>query len=527
MEQQLVFPRPRLNARKHFNALRTIHIPNLFFATDRSPDNRQVIDIQRRACWIGLALVLQAINEAMNEIDPRWYQAHLPHLRPWVGTIAFVLILGSFFMMWMAFRPTSLRRQTRRVSNHPYLWQRIVLILVLITTIAGVVEFGRGVYLGFFAAPQYTNDGTSLDTYAAMELLQGHDPYANTNIVPIARLFNIDPTWTTPLRAGQLLANHLSYPTPVELRTVLDTDSKAGQAVEFEARVSYPSLSFLTLVPFIWLGIYNVLPLYLLSYIGLVTLGWFVVRREMRPWIIVFALANISMWSSVVGGNLDVVMILFIVIAWLARDRRWLSALALGIAISCKQPAWFFVPFYAVLVFRTYGWKETLARLSVAGLMMVALNLPFILWDPHAWVAGVMAPIGDPMFPMGVGIVGLVGSPFLHTYMASTVYSVLEYLIFYPLCIVWYWRLCKSHPEAAMLLAVFPLFFAWRSLPSYFACAAFPMFILLSARGNTNKGSQPHTPSVLHGPAHGNEPVEVVATAEQEVSVERAALVLA
>ncbi|HEY0757543.1 MAG TPA: hypothetical protein VGD98_26580 [Ktedonobacteraceae bacterium] len=519
MEQQLVFPRLWVyNARKQLVALRRTHIPSIFFATDRSPDNRQIIDIQRRACWIALALVLQAINEAMNEIDPRWYQTYLPYIRPWAGTISFSLILSSFFMMWMAFRPTTLRRQTRRVSNHPYLWQRIALVLVLITSIAGVVEFGRGVYMGFFAPPQYTNDGTSLDTNAAIELLQGHDPYVSADILRIAHMFKIDPTWTTPLRLGQL-ANRLNYPTPVELRTVLDTDNKSGNSVEFEARVSYPSLSFLTLVPFIWLGIYNVLPLYLLSYIGLVALGWLVVRREMRPWIIVFALANISMWSSVVGGNLDVLMILFLVISWLGRDRRWLSALSLGLAVSCKQPAWFFVLFYAIMLLRTSGWKETLYRLSIAGALMALLNLPFIVWNPQAWIAGVMAPISDPMFPMGVGIVGLVGSPFLHTYMPSTIYSVLEYLIFYPLCMVWYWRLCKSHPEAAMLLAVLPLFFAWRSLPSYFACSAFTMFILMASRGNTNKGSQPLGTPILQAPTH-SEPVEIIAE-RVELLVER------
>ena len=53
-----------------------------------------------------------------------------------------------------------------------------------------------------------------------------------------------------------------------------------------------------------------------------------------------------------------------------------------------------------------------------------------------------------------------------------------------------------------MLLAVLPLFFAWRSLPSYFACAAFPMFILLAARGNTSKGSLPKQTPTLNGPAH-------------------------
>src|SRR5262249_24107624 len=151
--------------------------------------------------------------------------------------------------------------------------------------------------------------------------------------------------------------------------------------------------SFLTLAPFVWLGIYNVLPLYLFSYVGLVALGWRAARKEMRPWIIVFALANVSMWSSVVGGNLDVLMIVFLVISWMWRDRRWLSALALGMAIACKQPAWFFVPFYAVLVLRTYSWKEAFYRLAIAGSLFLVLNLPFMLWSPRDWFAGVMAPI--------------------------------------------------------------------------------------------------------------------------------------
>jgi hypothetical protein len=412
-------------------------------------------------------------------------------------------------MMWMAFRPVTLRRQARKVMKRPYLWQRVVLVLVLITTLAGLVEFGRGVYMGFFHSPEYTNDGTSLDTNAAIELLQGHDPYASADIAEIARRFKILASWTTPLRVGQF-ANRLTYPTDIEMSSVFDTDLKSNQTAEFEARVSYPSLSFLTLVPFIWLGIYSVLPLYLLSYLALVVLGWSIVRREMRPWIIVFALANVSMWSSVAGGNLDVLMILFIVVSWLWRDRRWLSALALGLAISCKQPAWFFLPFYAILIFRTYGWKEALYRLILASGVLLVLNLPFFLWNPQDWFAGVMAPISDPMFPMGVGIVGLVGSPLLHNYMASSIYSLLEYGIFYPLCMAWYWRLCKNHPEAAMLLAVLPLFFAWRSLPSYFACAAFPIFILLSSRGNSSKGSQPCDTPVLQGPAH-SEPVDAIA----------------
>ncbi|HEU5381079.1 MAG TPA: hypothetical protein VFV38_37115 [Ktedonobacteraceae bacterium] len=512
MEQQLAFPGMQKEAHTRRFVLSQTKILSTFFAVDRSPDNYQVVDIQRRACWIGLALILQSLNE----INVHWYAPFVPFLKPWAGFIPFALIAGSFYMLWMAFRPTTLKEQTQRLVQHPYRWQRITLNLVLISTLAGVFVFGYAISQGFFTAPKYTNDGTSLDANAAIELLEGHNPYENPNLVKIVRFFKLEPDWTTPLRQGQF-ADRLDYPSSVDVRSVYDTGGKSGQLPEFEAKVSYPALSFLTLVPFVWLGVYNVLPFYLLCYIALVGLGWKVARRELRPWIILFAMADVPMWGSVVGGNLDVLAILLVVVAWLGRERRWLSALALGLAVACKQPTWFYVPFYAILVFRTHGWKEMAQRLLIAGSLALALNLPFILWDTHAWLAGVMAPVSDPMFPMGVGIVGLSGSPIMPSYMPGIVYSILEYGIFYPLCLLWYWRLCRTRPEAAMLLAVLPLFFAWRSLPSYFACAAFPMFILLAWRGNMNKGSQPYHTPTLNGPEQtGAKPSTCEASTQHE-----------
>ncbi|MEO7021593.1 MAG: hypothetical protein ABI234_15685 [Ktedonobacteraceae bacterium] len=512
MEQQLVFPEMKKNAQPRRFALAKAKILSTFFAVDRSPDNHQIVDLQRRACWIGLALVLQALNE----INVHWYVPYVPFLQAWEGLIPFALILGSFYMMWKAFRPSTLKQRTQRLEQHPQRWQRIVLSMVLITALVGIFVFGWATAHGLFTTPQYTNDGTALDENAAMQLLQGHNPYTNSDLAHIVRLFNLSPDLTTPLRQGQF-ANRLDYPSPVDLRSVYPTSLKSGHLPEFESKVSYPALSFLSLVPFVWLGIYNVLPFYLLCYIALVALGWKMARRELRPWVILFSLANVAMIGSVVGGNLDVLAILFVVISWLGRERRWLSALTLGLALACKQPTWFFVPFYAIIIFRTYGWKETAWRLVIAGTLTLALNLPFILWNAGAWLAGVMAPVSDPMFPMGVGIVGLVGAPFLPSYMPSMIYSILEYGIFYPACIAWYWRICKAHPEAAMLLAVLPLFFAWRSLPSYFACAAFPMFILIASRGNMNKGSQPHRTPTL-----GEPPVEILPV---EHKVENTALV--
>lgn len=457
-----------------------------FYSDDVSPDNYPLVDLQRRTGWFCLAFIAQALNE----IDRSVYVGYIPLLKTWSALIPFVLILVSFFGMWMAFRPTSLKRKVERSQKKgPSRLQRVILVCALLTAIAGSIEFGRSVVMSFFLQPQYTNDGTSLDTNAAVLLLEGRNPYTDSNILSVVRRYPILPNWTTPLRVGQF-ANERAYPSSSEMRSVLDTDLKAGSAPEFESKVSYPALAFLTLMPFAWLNFQNVLSFYLFSYLLLVYIGWKVARPELRPWVLLLSLTNVSMWTSVVGGNLDIFYTLLIVLAWLVRDSRSWSAIFLGLALASKQIAWFYIPFYAILIMRQYSFKEAVQRLSVAGLVALAINLPFILWNPHAWMAGVLAPVADPMFPMGVGLISLSATP-LQLTLPSFVYTGLELLTLLA-CLAWYWRICQKRPEAVMLLAVLPLFFAWRSLPSYFYCSAFPMFILMSSSLNVKPRQQSH-----------------------------------
>jgi len=452
-----------------------------FFTGDTSPDKRPIIELQQRATWIGVALILQALNE----VPRKYYIPYVPFLKPWSDIIPFFLILGSLVAMCFAFSPTSRKRQAEQshsstdTKTHPQRWQRIILVCALLASIAGIVFLGRAVALSFFMPPQYSNDGTSIDTNAAILFVEGRNPYTDSNIINVVREFPVEAYWTTPLRVGQF-ANRLVYPTASDFRSVLATDLKAGFAPEFESRVSYPALSFLTLLPFVWLNIYNVLAFYLLCYIVLVAITWKFVRTELRPWVLLLSLANLSMVVSVASGNLDIFNILLIVLAWLLRERGWWSALFLGLALSSKQIAWFFVPFYAIMIWRQYNFIESVRRLSIAAIVALLINLPFILWNLHAWIAGVMAPMADPMFPEGVGIIGLSATPLL-PFLPQMVYVVLE-LAAMLVVLIWYWRICEERPEAAMVLAIIPLFFAWRSLSSYFNCAAFPLFILMAAR---------------------------------------------
>lgn len=477
-----------------------------FFTEDTATGTYSISHIQRRAVWIALAFILQAISTTdFNNIFPfsKSFNAFLPS----------PLIFASFFAIWMALRPSSphKKREQNTQKHTTTLLQRLILIVTFGFAIGGSVMMIMGVVQSF-SPPKLTNDGTSLDTNAAMLLLEGRNPYTDSNMLDLARKFKLLPDWTTPLRVGQF-ANRLDYPTMTELLSVLDTDMKAGKAPEFESKVSYPALSFLTLVPFTVFKNYNVLSFYVLSYLVLVGVAWKMARPELRPWVLLLSLANVPMWSSTIGGNLDVFNTLLLVLTWLTRDKRWLSAVFLGLAIATKQIAWYFIPFYIIMVLRQYGFKETVYRTIIAGGVGLAINLPFIIWNAHAWLAGIMAPIGDPMFPLGVGIINLSTSHLL-PYFSSQVYTVLEGLGMIG-SLIWYWRICKKRPEAALLLAVLPLFFAWRSLPSYFYCIAYPVFVLMSSRktrrslpaGSSTKSGTPTQNLQLSSPMEMGVPV--------------------
>jgi uncharacterized membrane protein len=126
----------------------------------------------------------------------------------------------------------------------------------------------------------------------------------------------------------------------------------------------------------------------------------------------------------------------------------------------------FFAPFYLIAVVTTHGWREGLRRGAIAAAIFAVTNLPFILSHPADWVEGVTTPLSDPMLPRGAGIVFLGtngGLPLL----PSTAYLALEAACAV-VCIAVAWRSRRTSPELGVVLALIPLFFAWRSLFSYF-----------------------------------------------------------
>jgi hypothetical protein len=414
---------------------------------------------------------------------------------PLTGVVVVVALGGSLALLLAALRPNLPAwrwPRDRRV-------QAAVLALVLLATPIGIGQSAKLLAAGF-QPPLYPNDGTTLDHYAAQQLLEGHNPYVSVSLIAAVRLYHQDPEHTTPLGAGRFAALYPGhYPTKEQLRAVFATEPSQPPSAspEFESRVSYPALAFLPLVPLVWAGVPSVVPFFALCFFALAALLVLSAPPLLRPWVGLLVLADTPLLNAAVAGDLDVFYMLLLFVAWRWWRRPLLSTVFLGLALAAKQLAWFFLPFYAILVWRERGPREAALRLGGAGGIFLAINAPFIVNNPAAWLAGVLAPQTDRMFPLGNGLIQLSLAGVLPLF-PQTIYTALE-LLAIAACVYWYWRHGRAYPEIGFVLAVLPLFFAWRSLTTYFYFVALPAAALLIARLASSASGQGRT---QHAPAH-------------------------
>jgi uncharacterized membrane protein len=290
----------------------------------------------------------------------------------------------------------------------------------------------------------------------------------------------------TPLFTGSF-SNDFPYPTADQLRSVWDRSIKTPDIVpeEIESHQSYPSGSFLLITPFLAVGIRDIRIAYILLALPALAYVTWIIKPGLRMYFILGTTLSLEIWSAVAGGDTSMLYFPFLLLAWVLLPRKmWISALFMGIAVATKQVAWYFLPFYIVLILRKYGFKNSVLTAVLAAGVFSALNLPFVFLNPGAWLASVAAPLRDGLFPEGVGLVTIVTSGLVHM-TSQTMFSVLE-LIAAVLGLTWYYRNCERYPHTALVLAFLPLFFAWRSNWNYFYYADIVLLavVLVEASGS-------------------------------------------
>lgn len=327
-----------------------------------------------------------------------------------------------------------------------------------------------------FILVSYATD-TVVGTYmGVLRVLQLQSPYI-FSIKPLLDTFGFSPSFYTP-----------------------------GVDGSFDFRLAYPSLSFLSIVPFYLLGLHDVRDTVFIFHVMSVLIIFALAPARLKT----VSVLPFTLFSVVIAGSwTDSIWAFFLVLTAVLWHRHpkasWVS---LGLAVAVKQIAIVVAPFLLVRL-----WKESpngrfrsLAR--DLGLMISAFflpNLPFIISTPSSWWADVVAPFlpnAPAQVPGGIGLSGflldlgiaLPSSFFLVLMVGAS--SILLYTY------------AKHYRGLNSLVFAFPIlifFFYYRSFPNYMAYWLFPLVIELMRLGGPNLrfGLGMRLPSIAWRPPTG------------------------
>ncbi len=330
-------------------------------------------------------------------------------------------------------------------ANQLSLFGNLVLAISLYFVVSRLIEVS------------YTTD-TVVGTYmGVLRTLQLQSPYG-FSIKPLLDKFGFSPSLYTP-----------------------------GVNGSFDFHLAYPSLSFLSILPFYLLGLHDVRDtVFIFNIMSLLIIFALAPARLKSVSLLPFTQFPVVIAASWTDSIWAFFLVLTTVLWYRHPKASWVT---LGLAVAVKQIAIVIAPFLLLRL-----WKETpqhsLRSLTRSvGLMLFAFflpNLPFIILSPGSWWADVVAPFlpnAPAQVPGGIGLSGFlldVGialpSSFFLVLMGG-VSGILFYLY------------AKHYRGLNSMVFAFPIlifFFYYRSFPNYMAYWLFPLVLELCRLGGPN-----------------------------------------
>ena len=346
----------------------------------------------------------------------------------------------------------------------PTYTQRHLTIWTWITALLTMLGFAIWAWTQIRLSPSYGTDEIAFNQYAASIASHFHNPYTHS-MGPSFQLFHVSPNGYTFRLNG----------TPVEA-------------------LSYPALSFLIYIPFLWLGFSTqmAVAVNIVLWVFAVLLTFYLLPKRLRALALVAGSLPI-LTGFTVGGVTDVVFLIPLIIAVYKWDRYpsltgwrvWVAPIAMGLAISVKQTPWPMLPFLFAawyLELRREGREKESPRIlgryfvTMMGVFL-AINAPFILSNPSAWLKGILTPVASNAVPAGQGLVAL--SVFLGIGGGNLLYFAILLLGVFALFFYLYVTTYPRFKALTVLTPAFVLFFSARSFASYFVVLALPALIAL------------------------------------------------
>lgn len=393
-------------------------------------------------------------------------------VKPQVALVLLASLVGivSLIVASAPISPPAIWYRWYKWLGYPILTGAVFLILGTLVVLAGTLSLA----LQHSAVQAYRNDVTSFTHVNAELVLDGRNPYTS-NAAFAAALKRYPLGYPTPMRRG-VFGTGFDAPEIVQVKAaerlyLVDPQAVHG-GLDPQTLHSYPALSFLFYVPFIWAGLPNIIWLSLLICVGvLIWVAWQAPQHLRLAALFTAGAAFCIVYSLPV--DTEIVCIALLLGAWHQRTREWVGPVLLGLACAFKQYSWFFVPFFILDIWLAQGGRATLRWCIVAPAAFLLPNLPYLIMSPGPWLHSLTLPMSEPLFPQGIGIMTLSLGHLL-PYLPPLFYSIGELLAIVILVAVVIWLQRRRHfslGDALLIVALVPLLFAFRSPPNYFAFA--------------------------------------------------------
>jgi hypothetical protein len=308
-----------------------------------------------------------------------------------------------------------------------------------------------------FVMVSYTTD-TIVGTYmGVLRVLQLQSPYG-FSIKPLLDKFGFSPSFYTP-----------------------------GVDGSFDFHLAYPSLSFLSILPFYLLGLHDVRDTVFIFFgLSILLIFGFAPARLKSV-----SLAPFGLFPFVIAGSwTDSVWAFFLVLTaflWYRHPKSsWVS---LGLAVAVKQIAIVAAPFLLIRLWHENPQSRVRSLSTNVGMLLAAFflpNLPFIISTPASWWADVVAPFlpnTPAQVPGGIGLSSFLLD--LGIALPSSFFLVLMVGVSTALLYL-YSRHYRGLNSLVFAFPILVFFFYYRSFPNYMAFWLLPLTFELCRLGGPN-----------------------------------------
>jgi len=394
-------------------------------------------EIAKAGRWVRLGL---GVSGGLLILAGLWLLTFEPTFL-WTITLSIGLLLFGLYNMVSALR----RKLSVGWANGLSLVGHFVAVFSFYIVLSRIVTVG------------YTTD-TIVGTYmGVLKVLQLQSPYS----------FSIKPLMDS-------LGFSSSYYTP-------------GVNGAFDFHLAYPSLSFLSLVPFYLAGMHDLRDAVFLFHIVSVLLIFGLAPPRLKS----VSMVPFGLFPFLIAGSwTDSVWAFFLVltaILWYQRPKA--SWVTLGLSVAVKQVAVVIAPFLLIRLWHERTESRPRSLGTAFGLMVIGFlvpNLPFMIASPSAWWADIVAPYlpnSPAQVPGGVGLsnilldlgIALPSSFYLVTMLGAS--SLLLYS---------YARHYRGLNSLVFAFPVLIFFFYYRSFPNYMLYWMFPLALDICLLGGPN-----------------------------------------